>query len=63
MFDFIVQNLGSILVGAAVAAIVVLIIVKLVRDRKRGVSCASCGGCAGCHPGEDALCCGRGHKQ
>ena len=51
MLDFITNYGGSIAVGAVVLAIIALIVVKLVKDRRAGKSscgcdCASCGcGC------------------
>jgi len=41
------MSTGTIIVAAVVVAIVALIIVKMVRDRKRGVSSCGCG-CDGC---------------
>ena len=47
MFDFIVQNLANILICAVLLAVVVLIIVKLRRDKKKNPH--GCGyGCEGC---------------
>jgi tetrahydromethanopterin S-methyltransferase subunit C len=50
MMTFIVNNLGTIVVGVIVAAIVGLVVAKLVRDKRRGkhVGCDSCAGCDGC---------------
>ena len=49
MLDFITNYGGSIIVGAIVLAIVALIIVKGVRDKRAGKSSCSCGGsCASC---------------
>lgn len=50
MDEFIRQYLGSILVGALVLAVVVLIVVKQIKDKRAGKSacggdCAHCGGC------------------
>lgn len=51
MSEFIHEYLGSIIVGLIVLAVVTLIIVKEVRDRRSG-NC-SCGGncseCGACH--------------
>jgi hypothetical protein len=41
MMDFILNNLGTLIVAAVLAVVLVLIIVKLARDRKKG----ACGGC------------------
>ena len=47
MFEWIWENLGTILVSLALLAAVVLIILGMHRDKKRGKS--SCpGGCLGC---------------
>ena len=55
MIQFISENLSTILITAALAAVVALIIVKMIKDKKKGkTSCScSCTGCAGasiCHP-------------
>ena len=47
MLNFIVSNLATILVGAVVVAILALVVVKLIRDKKSHVSSCSCG-CSGC---------------
>lgn len=57
MLEFLAQNYGSILVGAILLVIVVLIIRKLVKDKRAGKS--SCGGnCSAC--GHNCAACG-GH--
>lgn len=48
MIDFIVNNIGSIVVGALVVAMVAAITAKLVSDKKKGKS--SCGGGCKCCP-------------
>lgn len=45
--SFIIENLASIIVLLIVAAIVTLVIIKMVRDKKRGKHSCSCG-CSGC---------------
>lgn len=50
--DFLAQNWGTLAIGLLIAAIVVLIIIKFIRDRKKGVSSCgcSCENCPGaCH--------------
>jgi hypothetical protein len=48
MLAFLSQNLPTIIIGLILAAAVVLILVKLIRDRKNGSSC-NCGcGCKDC---------------
>ena len=54
MLDFFVNNWGTLLAGVIVLAVVILVIVKLIRDKKKGKnSCGcDCGHCtvsAGCH--------------
>ena len=55
MLDFITNYGGSIAVGAVVLAIIALIVMKLVKDKRAGKSscgcdCGSCTGCAcRCH--------------
>ena len=47
MLDFIVDNLGTILITVVLVTILASIVVKLVRDKRKGKS--SCGGnCAHC---------------
>jgi hypothetical protein len=55
MLSFLAANLATILIGFVVLAVLTLIVVKLIRDKKRHVSSCSCGctGCPGakqCHP-------------
>ena len=45
--NFVSQNLGTIVVGAAVLSLVVLLILKLAKDKKAGKSGCSCG-CSSC---------------
>ena len=48
MFELIVQNLGTVVIGCIVIGIVTAIIVKIVLDKRKG-KCASCDcGCRGC---------------
>ena len=47
MFDWIAQNLGTLLISAVLIAIVTSIIISLIRQKKRGKS--SCGCNAGSH--------------
>ena len=51
MLDFLAQNYGSIIVAAALIAILALAAVKLLRDKRTGKggcggNCAECHGCA-----------------
>lgn len=47
MVNFIYSNISTIIIGIVLAAIVGMVIVKMIRDKKKGKS--SCGGsCAGC---------------
>lgn len=54
MFHFLAANWGTLLIGLLVAALVVLILVKLWRNHKKGSSscgcnCAQCPSSAMCH--------------
>ena len=53
MLAFLAANIGTILVVAALLAVVLLIIAKLIRDKRQGKhTCSgSCGGCSGCGGG------------
>ncbi|MCH5301097.1 MAG: FeoB-associated Cys-rich membrane protein [Ruminococcus sp.] len=50
MLDFLMNNLGTIIVLLIVAAVVFCIVFQSVRKRRKGQSsCSSCGcGCSGC---------------
>ncbi len=56
MLSTITDNIGTIIVGAVLAIIVILIIRKLYRDKKAGKSSCGCG-CENC-PAKGAC-----HKQ
>lgn len=45
--EFLINNLGTILIAAAVIAILAAVIVNMVRKKKRGESSCGCG-CSGC---------------
>ena len=46
--NWLINNVGSILVALALASIVALIIMKLVSDKKKGKhTCSGCTGCSG----------------
>ena len=47
MLDFFVNNWGTLLAGVIVLAVVILVIVKLIRDKKKGKSSCGCG-CSNC---------------
>ena len=52
MLEFLQNNWGSFAVGAVVLAVIVLRVMKLVRDKKAGRytcggNCGSCGACSG----------------
>jgi len=56
MMNWLSANLASLVVGLVVAAIVSLIIVKMIRDKKQnkstcGCSCSGCPGGSYCHKG------------
>lgn len=46
MISWLSENMGTIFVGLILAVILILIIKKIIKDRKNGSSC-SCG-CSGC---------------
>lgn len=52
MLAFITENLGTLIVGAVVLAVTVLIVVRLIRRGKKSFcscgDCSSCGNCSGC---------------
>ena len=47
MLDWLANNIGTIAVGAVVAAIVTVIIVFMVKDKKQGKTTCGCG-CKDC---------------
>ena len=47
MFEWIAENWATLVVGAAVAAIVALAVIHLIRNKKAGKSSCGCG-CANC---------------
>lgn len=54
LFEFLQNNIGSIVVGLVLAAVVIWISVKLVSDKKKGksncgCSCSSCPNSSLCH--------------
>ena len=48
MYAFIVENSGTLLVGAIVAGVLLSVVAKLLRDRKRRKHTACACGCCGC---------------
>ena len=54
MAEWLSQNIGTIVVGLVLLAVVILIVRIMMRDKKQGKSscggnCASCGACGCCH--------------
>jgi hypothetical protein len=47
MWQWIISNIWTIVVLAVIAAVVTLVIVKMVKDKKRGKTSCNCG-CSGC---------------
>lgn len=47
MFEWILNNLASVIVLSVVAAVITLVIIKMVRDKRRGKPSCNCG-CGGC---------------
>lgn len=56
IIDWLIANIGSILVGVVVLAVVALVIALMVREKKKGKSstcgcgCESCAMAGKCHP-------------
>ena len=52
MLEFLTQNIGTIAIGLAVAGLLTLITIKVVKDRKKGGCGCGCENCAmknACH--------------
>ena len=56
MFEWLAANLATIIVALVLLAVVVLVIRKMIRDKRQGKgscscggSCGSCGACSACH--------------
>ncbi len=47
MLTWLSQNLGTIIIALIVAAVVALILIKFIRDKKKGKSSCGCG-CSDC---------------
>ena len=47
MIAWLTENLATIVVAAVVFAVLALVVVKMIRDKKRGKSACSCG-CGSC---------------
>ncbi|MBC8609544.1 FeoB-associated Cys-rich membrane protein [Massiliimalia timonensis] len=48
MLEFLADNIGTIVIGLVLLVVIILVIRKLVKDRKNGSAC-SCGcGCKDC---------------
>lgn len=49
MLDFLKENLSTIIIGLAILGAVVGIVVKMIKDKKKGKSACNCGcGCENC---------------
>lgn len=60
MFDFIINNIGTIVICAVLLGIVTAIIIYLIKNKKAGKNACNCGcGCThcamkdSCHPKKD----------
>ena len=56
MIDWLKQNVASLVVGLAVAAVLLAVILKMIQDKKQhkstcGCSCSGCPGARYCHKG------------
>ena len=54
MFEFITENIATVLLGLAILVAVVLVVFKMIKDKKNGRSscgcgCESCGMKGSCH--------------
>lgn len=54
MLEFLLSNLGTIIVGVILLAIVAVIVFKVVKDKKKGkpscgCNCANCPSACNCH--------------
>lgn len=47
MFDILVNNLPTLVVGAAVVALITFVAVKMIRDKRKGKGTCGCN-CANC---------------
>lgn len=47
MLDWLIANLGSIIIALVLAVIIALIIIKMLKDKKNGKTSCGCG-CSGC---------------
>ena len=47
MFDFIMNNLGTIIISAGLLAVIAGVVIYLVSNKKKGKSSCGCG-CSGC---------------
>ena len=47
MFEWIASNIGTIIISAVLLGIVAAIVIKIVKDKRRGRSSCGCG-CANC---------------
>lgn len=45
--EWLKNNAGTIVISILLAAVVILVIVKMIRDKKKGKSSCGCG-CSGC---------------
>ena len=48
MLDFLKANLSTIIVGAVVLGTIALIVVRLVVNKKKGITSCGCGSCTSC---------------
>lgn len=55
MIEFFVSNLATILLSALIIVLAVLVIIKLIKNRKKGGCSCGCF-CPGCRRGEGTSC-------
>ena len=56
MINWIANNIANILITGALIAIVDAIVINMVKNKKKGISCSGCSGCSSassCHSPEN----------
>lgn len=48
MLEFLAANIGTVAVMVVLIAVLILIVLKIRRDKKTGKACSCGGGCEGC---------------
>ena len=45
MIDFLIQNIGTVLVGVVLLIVIVLVVYSICRNKKKGGGCSGCADC------------------